>query len=324
MPALKKRKIKRIIWITLAVGFIAVNIIAFLHAYAFTHFNQNDTAKTQGPEALSLGAKVKILITGVSNPRPQTKHAAPENYRTIKLQSNYTIECWYAEKPDTAQKDHKVKGAVAIFHGYGGEKSSMLDKAAIFDSLGYDVLLVDFMGSGGSEGNTTSIGFHEAEQVETACEFLAQKDYPNIYLHGTSMGAAAIMKAMQDYQLKVSGLILECPFNTMYETVGARFDQMDLPRFPMAGLLVFWGGVQNNFWAFAHNPETYAASITAPVLLISGGQDKNVSLGATQSIYQNLQGPKQLIIYPLAGHENYLKQYRDAWITDVANFTERL
>jgi len=324
MPGLKKRKVKRLIGVTLTAGCIGLNVIAFLHAYAFTHFSKNDAPKTQRPEQLSLSKKIKTLIMGVNNPRPQAKLPVPERYRTIKLQSNYTIECWYSEQPDTAQNDRKVKGAVALFHGYGGEKSGMLDKAAIFDSLGYDVLLVDFMGSGGSEGNTTSIGFHEAEQVKTAFDFLAQKDYPNIYLHGTSMGAAAIMKAMQDYPLKVSGLILECPFNTMYETVGARFDQMHLPRFPMAGLLVFWGGVQNNFWAFGHKPETYAASIKTPVLLMSGGLDKNVSLAATQSIHRNLQGEKRLIIYPLAGHENYLNQYRAAWINDVVIFLQKL
>ncbi|RYD98168.1 MAG: alpha/beta fold hydrolase [Sphingobacteriales bacterium] len=264
-----------------------------------------------------------MLTMGVNNPRPRIKHPAPETFRVIRLQSNYAIECWYSGKADTTRNDPEEKGAVAIFHGYGAEKSGMLDKAVIFDSLGYDVLLVDFMGCGGSEGNKTSIGFHEAEQVKTAFEFLAQKGYQKIYLHGTSMGAAAIMKAIQDHQLQASGLILECPFNTMYETVAARFDHMRLPRFPMAGLLVFWGGIQNNFWAFDHNPETYAASIKVPVLLMVGGQDKNVSLAATRSIYHNLQGAKQLSIYPLAGHENYLNQYRAAWIHDVAIFTGR-
>lgn len=278
MPALKKRKIKRIIWVTLTTGLIVLNVIALLHAYTFTHFNQNAAPKTQGPGQLGLGEKVKALIMGVNNPRPRAQYPAPETFKTLQLQSNYAIECWYSQKTDAIRNNPEVKAAVALFHGYGAEKSGMLDKAAIFDSLGYDVLLVDFMGSGGSEGNTTSIGFHEAAQVKTAFDFLAQKEYQKIYLHGTSMGAAAIMKAMQDYQLPASGLILECPFNTLYETVGARFDQMHLPRFPMAGLLVFWGGVQNNFWAFDHNPETYASAIKTPILLMIGGQDKNVSL----------------------------------------------
>lgn len=324
MSAFTKRKRKRIFLITLASGFIGMNLIAYLHAYAFTHFNDSKQVKTGKPEALSWPEKIKTLIMGVNNPRPQAQFPVPESYQTIRLKSNYEIECWYSRKTDHPQDDPGVKGAVAIFHGYGGEKSGMLDKAAIFDSLGYDVLLVDFMGSGGSEGNTTSIGFHEAEQVKTAFEFLEQKGYANIYLHGTSMGAVAIMKAMQDHKLRVSGLILECPFNTMYETVGARFDNMQVPRFPMAGLLVFWGGIQNSFWAFDHNPEAYARSINVPVLFMTGAQDKNVSLKATQSIFDQLGGAKELKVYPLAGHENYLKQYRADWIRDVINFTGKL
>lgn len=323
MPEKKKRKVKRILLITLISGFIAVNLVAFFHAYAFTHFSESGQDKTSHPERLSFGAKLKILIFGVSNPRPEAKHPAPATYQTIRLQSNYAIECWYSAKTDNPLLKDSVKGAVAIFHGYGAEKSGMLDKAALFDSLGYDVLLVDFMGCGGSEGNSTSIGFHEASQVKTAFDFLAGKGYTDIYLFGSSMGAAAIMKAMQDDQLPVSGLILECPFSTMYETVGARFDNMHLPRFPMVGLLVFWGGVQNNFQAFDHNPADYAKAIKAPTLLMIGGQDKNVSMPATQSIFNQLNGEKQLKVYPLSGHENYLNKYRAAWIEDVRFFMEK-
>jgi len=39
----------------------------------------------------------------------------------------------------------------------------MLDKASVFRSMGYSVMLVDFMGSGGSEGNQNTVGFMEVE-----------------------------------------------------------------------------------------------------------------------------------------------------------------
>lgn len=55
--------------------------------------------------------------------------------------------------------------------------------------------------------------------------------------------------------------MIECPFGSMYKTVCARFKTMNAPTFPMAGLLVFWGGMQNNFWAFEHNPTEYAKNI---------------------------------------------------------------
>src|SRR5690606_3486437 len=196
----------------------------------------------------------------------------------------------------------------------------MTNVAKIFDSLQFNTLLVDFMGSGGSEGNNTTIGYKEADQVKTAFEFVKEKGEKNIYLFGTSLGAVAIMKAMDDYALAVSGLILECPFGSMYETVCARFDNMNVPRFPMAGLLVFWGGVQNGFWAFGHNPTEYAKSIQCPTLLLYGEKDEKVSVRETEEIFDNLPGRKKLRTFPDAGHESYLLKYRKEWIEEVSEF----
>lgn len=197
----------------------------------------------------------------------------------------------------------------------------MLDKAAFFDGLGYDCFLVDFMGSGDSEGNTTTVGFKEAEQVKTAFDYLKNKGVHNIYLFGTSMGAAAIMKTIHDYDLKPKAILIECPFGSMYETVCARFRNIHAPVFPMAGLLVFWGGIQNGFWAFGHNPADYAKKIDCPTLLMYGNRDKNVSREETDAIFTNLQGPKTLKIFELAGHENYLGgKYKTAWMEAVIPF----
>lgn len=289
-----------------------MNTVAIFHSYKFTHFADTNTEKTQKPELLTFGEKLKALFLGVNNPRPKNK-PKPSNFETIELQSNKKIECWYSSK-DSA------KGTVILCHGYGGEKSSMLDKAEIFDSLKYNTFLIDFMGSGGSEGNTTTIGFKEAEEVKTAYDYLTKKGDRDIYLFGTSMGAVAIMKAIKDYDLNPKGIIIECPFGTMYETVSARFKNMHVPTFPMAGLLVFWGGVQNGFWAFNHNPTTYAKRITIPTLLLYGEKDKNVSRKEIDNIYENLSGRKTLKTYPLAGHENYLVKYRIEWSEDVVRF----
>jgi alpha-beta hydrolase superfamily lysophospholipase len=86
---------------------------------------------------------------------------------------------------------------------------------------------------------------------------------------------------------------------------------------------MFWGSVQNNFWTFAHNPSTYAQKVTCPVLLLYGAQDPKVSRQEINQIYQNLRGPKQLRVYPRAGHENYLVNYRPAWVHDVSAFLQK-
>ncbi|WP_199474259.1 alpha/beta hydrolase [Adhaeribacter pallidiroseus] len=250
---------------------------------------------------------------GVNNPRPENNELPLQAFQNITLKSNRSIACWHI-------KTNHSKGTVILFHGYGGQKSTMLDKSNKFIKLGYSTLLVDFMGSGGSEGNQTTIGFLEAAQVKTCFNYLKDQGESPIYLFGTSMGAVAILKAIKDYSISPKAIILECPFGSMYETVGARFKMMNVPIFPIAGFLVFWGGVQNGYWAFSHNPKEYAKSISCPTLLLYGAQDLKVSRREIKEIYANLNGKKKLKIYLEAGHENYLIKYQKQWLADVQNF----
>lgn len=304
-----RKKLIRILFIL----FIMLNVVAFFHAYKFTHFTENTSYKTKSPEKLTSVEKVKTLLFGVTNPKPKNVKLPSQDYEVVKLRSNKEIECWLL-------KNEKSKGTVVLFHGYGGEKSSMIDKSDEFIKMGFSTLLVDFMGSGNSEGNQTTIGFKEAEEVKTAFEYLAESGEKNIYLFGTSMGSVAIMKCLNDYKIKPKGIIIECPFGTMYQTVCARFNKMGAPTFPMAGILLFWGGVQNGFWGFGHNPTDYAKNINCPTLLLYGEKDKSVGLNEIEEIYKNLNGKKNLNVFKNTGHENYLIKNKAEWTKNISAF----
>ena len=88
----------------------------------------------------------------------------------------------------------------------------LLDKSDLFLQLGYNTLLVDFMGSGGSEGNQTSVGFFEAEEVKTCYDYVKRQSNAAVFLFGTSMGAVAMLKAIRDDAIAPDGILLECPF----------------------------------------------------------------------------------------------------------------
>ena len=309
-------RIKKLIKISLFLfflGIMIINIVIIFHAYNFTHFSTNRQAKTKSPNSLSFSEKMRVLAFGVNNPRPNNTSKPMQNYQTINLQSDKKIQCWLI-------KSSNSKGTVVLFHGYGGNKSLMLDKSDFFYNLGYSVLLVDFAGSGTSQGNQTTIGFYESRQVKTCYEYLVQKGEKNIILFGTSMGAVAIMKAVSEYKLLPSKLIIECPFGTMLQTVEKRCQNMKIPSFPFAHLLVFWGGIINNFNAYSHNPAEYAKKITIPTLLLYGEKDKSVTKTEILSIFNHLQGRKTLKIYANAGHENYLVKYKIQWKNDIISF----
>jgi uncharacterized protein len=311
---MKKKWFKRFLWAVL-LGFILMNAIACMHAYRFTHFSSKQSLRTADPKHLDLFDKLKTLLTGISNPKPVNLYQPDRAFETIILPTSEKTECWLI-KADSS------RGTVILCHGYLGNKSSMLDKAYILQDAGYHTLLLDFMGSGGSEGHRTSIGFYEAEQVKAAYDFVKASGETNIVLIGVSMGAVAIMKAQNDYQFKGSSLILECPFGTMLKTVQARFKAMGLPCFPMDRLLTFWGGKINGFNAFEHNPEEYAKGIGCRTLLMYGEKDERVSRIETDCIFSNLKGYKRLKLYPLAGHENYLNKYKIEWTEDVLTFLD--
>ncbi len=309
-------KRKRILWI-LAIGFIALNVVSFFHAWKFTHFDPDVTERTKDAKELSFMSKVNVLFTGVDNPRPINKKLPAQPFTSVKVKSSRLLDCWYIPT-DSA------KATMIMFHGFAGEKSSLLERADEFIRLGYNIFLVDFGGSGGSEGNSTSIGYHEADQVKDVFEFVKQSYPGEILLFGTSMGAAAILKAIDDHHFDVKGIIIECPFGSLYKTVSSRFSMMNVPPVPMASVLCFWGGVINGYWAFSHNPSEYAKGVSSPVLLLYGQQDERVTQEETDLIFENLAGLKTVKNYSDAGHDVYIESNRKNWVRDVGVFLSGL
>jgi alpha-beta hydrolase superfamily lysophospholipase len=297
----------------LLVLFILLNIVAAMHAWRFTHFEEPEVVRTR-EKGLSFIQKVGILLTGVHNPKPVNRAAPDTAFQRVSILSDVAVDAWWIPVSG-------AHGSVLLCHGYGGAKAGMLDKADAFRAMGYSTLLIDFRGAGGSPGNQCTIGWKESIEVRDAVQWLRRRDSTKpVILFGTSMGAAAIMKAAADSPALADRIIIECPFGSMTETVKNRFHTQGVPTFPMAYLLLFWGSVENGFNAFAHNPEAYAARIKEPTLLLWGEKDEKVSRSETNTIFRNLAGPKRVYTFPEAGHENYLRKYYTEWNFQVAQF----
>ncbi|SHJ76689.1 hypothetical protein SAMN02745146_0117 [Hymenobacter daecheongensis DSM 21074] len=303
----------------LLVLLLLVNLIAFNHAWHFTHFSAEASPRTASPEKLTLPAKLGLLLTGVANPKPVNSGVPDFPYETLALDSpNGRLEIWYGAVP-------APRGRVALFHGYTSDKSKLLTEAAFFRSLGYSVLLVDLSGAGGSAGYRCTVGYREAEDVATAFHFLTrQQPAVPVVLYGVSMGAVAILRAESELGVRPAAAIVECPYGSMLETAQNRFRAMHVPPFPLANLLVFWGGIQNSFWAFDHNARRYAARISTPTLLLYGLADKRVTRQETDGIFAALRGPKQRHYFSGVGHEPYWHRHPDAWQQQIRAFLPRI
>lgn len=293
------------------------NIIVYNHAYRFTHFSDTATERPKKPEQLSTQEKLKALFQGVRVPKPINHREPQQPFKTVMLQSHKKIEVWDKPVEDS-------KGVVILFHGYISCKANSLPYAQAFNQKGYSTVMVDFMGHGGSEGLETTIGYKEGRDVKAAFDY-AKKKYPNqkIILFGSSMGAVAIMKSVEQYDIAPDKLILECPFGSLLETAKGRFEVMGLPTTPMAHWLILFGGWQTGFDAFAHNPTTYAKSINIPTAIFNGGKDKRVSKTEIDSIYNNLKGEKEVVIFENSAHQIYLTNDAVDWNNAVDSFLRK-
>ena len=288
-----------------------------MHARAMTHFVSNGR-RTGSPESLSVPQKVKVLLTGVTVSKPVNR-VTPDTlgleFETHRFSGGAgELEAWFVPSG-------RPRGLILMFHGYASCKSELLREAAAFHELGYATFLVDLRGSGGSSGFDTSVGVHEANDVARACEYATDK-WPEtpVIVFGESMGSVAVLRAISVHNLQPRAVVLECPFDRLVSTVGNRFRTMGLPATPFTQLLVFWGGVQQGFNGFAHNPADYAKSVTVPALMLHGSGDTRVTLAQAETIFENLSGRKQFDVFDGVGHESFVARDAIRWKQLVGRF----
>jgi hypothetical protein len=323
--ARRKRKGRRRMVIAIALVVFAVlglNGFAYIHAHAMMTMTRGG-AKTSRPEHLSLPGKIKVLFTGVNVPRPVSDltpaELAPDcRALTIPGPDGVTLGAWYVDRGEPTP-------LVILFHGYAVEKTKLLPEARALLELGTSVMLIDFRGSGASSEAYCTIGMREAEDVAAAVQYARNRTtHRGLVLFGQSMGAAATLRAIAIHNVRPDAVIIEGVFDRMLHTIANRFHLMGLPAFPCAHLLVFWGGRQQGFDGFTHNPSDYARSLSCPALFMHGDSDTSATPAEARRVFENAAGPKTVVEFKDTGHEPYIARHPEAWNAAVENLLKQV
>ncbi len=175
-------------------AFLLLNVVAYFHAWSMLHF-AGQGARTPPPERLTRLDKARVILAGVALPRPKLWRA-PSDLGLVSTSHRFStadgmeLEAWWIAHPG-------ARGVVLLFHG--------------LHALGFSTFLVDHRGHGGSAGDWTSIGYHEAADVVAAVEYVRRTFQPAgpLVLYGQSMGAVAIVRAVAVTPVNPSALIVE-------------------------------------------------------------------------------------------------------------------
>jgi pimeloyl-ACP methyl ester carboxylesterase len=286
------------LWLVLigAGLFIALNVAAYCHAWRMTHFVSAGT-KTRPVAAMSAVEKLVVLGSGVTVPKCVNSSTLKLPSRMVSLTTRDGVRLEAQEVPAA-----NGRGTVILFHGYGTGKSVLHGETEVWHALGYRCLLVDFRGSGGSDGMVTTLGWREALDVQAAAAWVGE---PAI-LYGQSMGAAAVLRAVAVEGVKPAGIVVEAPFDRLVTTVGHRYETMRLPSWPLAQVLTFWGGRQQGFNAFDLNPVEYARAVQCPALVLQGAEDPWVKVPAARAVADAMNGHGTLHVFAGVGHCAYV------------------
>jgi len=306
---------KWILWVFLA-QFVLINISGIIYAYKLTHFYEPAQGTADENPSTNVFLKTWKLFRGPTY-RKITSEERPEfPYQTVRLftKDSLSLEGWYIPVDSS-------KGTVILFHGLGGNKSSLLKQAYEFRVLRFNVMLVDLRAHGKSDGNTTTMGFREAEDVKLAYEYISKTREKNIILYGISLGSFVIAKALSDYNIEPSRIILEIPFSNIRKVIGVRGKMIGFPERSFGSFITFWASIEQKFNGFKEDTYKYVRKINCPVLMQCGETDIFASPPERDIIFENIASrQKKLVVYEHAVHQRLLDADPLKWRQEVSEF----
>lgn len=214
---------------------------------------------------------------------------------TLLTPDNERLDAWFVPK-------EQARASVLILHGNAGNISHRLDTIAMFQGLGYSVLIFDYRGYGRSTGKPSEAGLYR--DAQTAWEYLArQRGIPpeRIILFGESLGGA--MAAWLAAREHPGALVLSSAFLSVPE---------------LAADLYPWLPAR---WLARQRYDTRAAlaEISCPVLIAHSPEDEIVPFRHGQALFTAAAEPK--LFLPLAGgHNDGFIFRRAAWVEVLADF----
>ncbi|MBN1311149.1 MAG: alpha/beta fold hydrolase [Anaerolineae bacterium] len=195
--------------------------------------------------------------------------------------------------------------AVILGHGHAGNREQMMLDAQILTQHGYGVLLFDWRAHGESEGDMTTFGLYEVQDLEAAVDYVSAQpevDREKIGVIGFSMGGAtATLGASRDQRIKA--LIIEGAYAVFGDTARERLKW--LPLVGQVGIL--WGKLTTGVDPDAVRPVDAICAISPrPVLLIYGTlEDGAIAPGSARQMFDAACDPKELWMIEGARHGGY-------------------
>ena len=275
-----------------------------------------------GLTAALLAAALGLYAVGraLSRPVPATIGAAPSSLDAhavaFSSRSGSTIHGWLSRTPGR-------RGAILLLPGVRGNRLSMVRRAEFLRQAGYSTLLIDFQGTGESEGDTITFGWRERFDVLAAADYLkARSPDQRIGVIGVSLGGAATLLATPPLELDAA--VLEAVYPSIDRAVVNRLSMRVGPLAHLAApLLLLQMRPRIGVGASELRPVDHIGQLRCPVMIVGGTLDRHTTVDDTQVLFAAAAQPKDLWLIPGAAHVDYLEFAGEEYRRRISTFFER-
>jgi len=221
---------------------------------------------------------------------------------------------------------------VLLLHGNGASRSACLPEAELAAKAGSPVLMISFRAHGDSTGEVNDFGYSGRQDVMAAMDWLRER-HPGrpVVIWGRSLGAAAALFAAEELGNRVSGYILECPYQDL-RTATRNRTRMYLP--PVLEFVAYLGfaivvpAVLPDIDAISPLKAAPQVPASARVLILAGSADQRARPEEAEAIAKAIGGQAELVIVEGGDHlqlaEADPKGYQDAILGFLANFARTI
>ena len=217
----------------------------------------------------------------------------------LTTKNNVKISGWFIPHP-------QAKKTVLFFHGNGGNISHRGDSIYIFHKLKLNVLIIDYVGYGESEGSPSEQGLYQSADVAWQYLVFNKKIKPEkIIIFGRSLGGIVAVDLAS--RVKAGGLILESTFSSVRDVVEIAF--------PLLSRFIY---LRYSFDSFSK-----IKNISMPTLVIHSPDDGVIPFELGVKLFKGINTEKDFLQIR-GGHNDGFMQSVSTYMPSIRSFSQSL
>lgn len=237
---------------------------------------------------------------------------------TVKSEEGFKLVAHYLSC------DEGSGSVIIILHGYSVDHHRSCQYIDFFKENGFNILLVDQRGHGESEGQYTTYGNFEVNDLGIWVNLMKEKlgDHCIIGIHGHSMGAATALLYSVKGQGKVKFIIAEAGYSDAEELLKSKLHKHKIPVFPFYQLTYQKVKVKCGFKIKDVCPINIVKNSNIPILFIHGDMDELVPYRMCIDMYKAKKDHKGIYIVKEGMHNTCYSRDKKIYEEVVSKFIE--